>query len=137
MKMLINGKLEDKDKKIAVINPFNSEVVDEVPRGSLEDVKKAITAANQASKVLAEMSSRKLSRIMQDIHQDLKDDMKDMARLITMETGKTIRDSQVEMQRSLETMLFSAEECKRIYGETIPMDAALAGRSVFGFTIKI
>ncbi|MEG3225312.1 MAG: lactaldehyde dehydrogenase [Methanobacteriales archaeon Met13] len=137
MKMLINGKLEDKDEKIAVINPFNSEVVDEVPMGSLKDVKKAITAANQSSKVLAKMSSRKLSRIMQDIHQDLKENMNDMARLITMETGKTIRDSQVEMQRSLETILFSAEECKRIYGETIPMDAALAGKSVFGFTIKI
>ncbi|HMK54781.1 MAG TPA: lactaldehyde dehydrogenase [Methanobacteriaceae archaeon] len=137
MKMLINGKLEDKDEKITVINPFNQEVVDEVPSSSVEDVEKAIYAANQASKVMTEMSSRKLSRIMRDIHHDLKENMDEMARLITMETGKTIRDSKVEMQRSLETMLFSAEECKRIYGETIPMDAAIAGRSVFGFTLKI
>jgi len=43
----------------------------------------------------------------------------------------------MEMQRSLETIQLSAEECKRVYGETIPMDAAITGRSVFGFTIKI
>lgn len=31
MNMLINGKLIDKDDKVAVINPFNNETVDEVP----------------------------------------------------------------------------------------------------------
>jgi lactaldehyde dehydrogenase len=137
MKMLINGKFEDKDAKVAVINPFNKEVVDKVPLGDVEDVKKAILAANQARKSMEEMSSRKLSRVLHDVHHGLKENMEKMARLITLETGKTIRDSRVEMQRSLETLQLSAEECKRVYGETIPMDAAIAGKSVFGLTIKI
>jgi lactaldehyde dehydrogenase len=137
MKMLINGELKDKHAKIEVINPFNNDVVDEVPLADVEDVKKAISAANQACKLLKEMSSRKLSRILTDVHQELQENMEEMARLITLETGKTIRDSRVEMQRSLETLQLSAEECKRVYGETIPMDAAITGKSVFGFTLKI
>lgn len=137
MKMFINGKLEDKTDKIAVINPFNNELVDEVPQGDVEDVKGAILAANRACRLMEEMSSRKLSRILTDIHQELKENMADLARLITLETGKTIRDSRVEMQRSLETLQLSAEESKRIYGETIPMDAAITGKNVFGFTLKI
>lgn len=137
MNMLINGKLIDKDDKVAVINPFNNETVDEVPLAGAEDVKKAILAASQARRLMERMSSRKLSRILIDVHQELKENLEDFAKLITLETGKTIRDSRMEMQRSLETIQLSAEECKRVYGETIPMDAAITGRSVFGFTMKI
>ncbi|MEN6329325.1 MAG: lactaldehyde dehydrogenase [Methanobacteriaceae archaeon] len=137
MKMLINGKLKDKNTKTSVINPFNNEIVDKVPLGDVNDVKGAILAANQARRLMEEMSSRKISRILTDVHQELKENMEDLARLITLETGKTIRDSRVEMQRSLETLQLSAEECKRIYGETVPMDAAITGKSVFGFTMRI
>lgn len=137
MQMLINGKLIDKEEKIAVINPFNNKIVDQVPRGDIADAKNAINAANKAKKSMRDMSSRKLSRILYDIHQELKEKSKDISELISLETGKTIRDSKMEMERSLQTLLMAAEESKRIYGETIPMDAAIAGKSVFGFTMKI
>jgi lactaldehyde dehydrogenase len=137
MKMLIEGKLIDKNEKIAVENPFNNEIIDYVPSGDAEDVKKAISAAAKATKSMKEMSSRKLSRIMYDIHQELKEKHQEISKLISLETGKPIRDSRVEMDRSLQTLLMAAEESKRIYGETIPMDAAIAGRTAFGFTIKI
>lgn len=83
------------------------------------------------------MSSRKLSRILYDIYQELKEKSKEISELICLETGKPIKDSKIEMDRSLQTILMAAEESKRIYGETIPMDAAIAGKSVFGFTMKI
>ena len=118
-------------------NPFNNEIIDYVPSGDVEDVKKAISAATNATEAMKEMSSRKLSRIMYDIHQELKEKHQELSRLISLETGKPIRDAMVEMDRSLQTLLLAAEEAKRIYGETVPMDAAIAGRSVFGFTIKI
>lgn len=137
MQMLINGKLIDKEEKIGVINPFNNKIVDHVPRGDIADAKNAINAANKAKKSMRDMSSRKLSRILNDIHQELKEKSKDISELISLETGKTIRDSKMEMERSLQTLLMAAEESKRIYGETIPMDAAIAGKSVFGFTMKI
>ncbi|MBI5458888.1 lactaldehyde dehydrogenase [Methanobacterium sp.] len=137
MKMLINGNSIDKEEKIAVINPFNNQTVDHVPLGDSKDARDAIHAANKAKKSMNEMSSRKLSRILYDIHQELKEKHREMSELITLETGKPIRDSRVEMDRSLQTLLMAAEESKRIHGETVPMDAAIAGRSAFGFTIKI
>nr|WP_319374223.1 lactaldehyde dehydrogenase [uncultured Methanobacterium sp.] len=137
MKMLINGNLIDKEEKIPVINPFNNQIVDHVPLGDAKDAQNAIHAANKAKKSMNEMSSRKLSRILHDIHQDLKEKHQEISELITLETGKPIRDSKVEMDRSLQTLLMAAEESKRIHGETVPMDAAIAGRSAFGFTMKI
>lgn len=135
--MFINGKLIDKKEHIAVINPFNNEIVDHVPLGDNSDAKNAIDAAFKAKKTMRDMSSRKLSRILYDIYQELKEKSKEISELICLETGKPIRDSKIEMDRSLQTILMAAEESKRIYGETIPMDAAIAGKNVFGFTIKI
>lgn len=137
MQMLINGKKVEKKDKIEVINPFNNQTVGKVPLGDAKDAKDAIHAANKAKKSMEEMSSRKLSRILYDIHEELMEKKEEISRLITLETGKPIRDSKVEMERSLQTLLMAAEESKRIHGETVPMDAAIAGKSVFGFTIKI
>jgi len=137
MKMFINGQRVDKKDQIEVINPFNNEIVDCVPLGDISDAKNAINAAFKAKKSMKDLSSRKLSRILYDIHQELEEKSKELSELICLETGKPIKDSKMEMERSLQTLLMAAEESKRIYGETIPMDAAIAGKSVFGFTMKI
>ena len=137
MKMLINGNLIDKKDKIKIINPFNNQIVDHVPLGEGKDARDAIHAAKKAEKSMNDMSSRKISRILYDIHQELKEKHQEMSELITLETGKPIRESRVEMDRSLQTLLMAAEESKRIHGETVPMDAAIAGKSAFGFTVKI
>ncbi len=137
MEMVIDGKLIDKDHKIKVLNPANNQIVDTVPSGSLEDIKTALEAANQAKKVINDMSSRKVSRILYDIYEDMLKNSNELARLITLETGKPIKDSINEIHRSVETILLSAEESKRIYGETVPLDACIGGRTALGFTIKV
>jgi lactaldehyde dehydrogenase len=137
MEMLINGELIDKHNKIKVVNPVNNEIVDTVPSGSLEDMRSALKAANQAKKVISEMSSRKVSRILYDIYEDILNNSNDLANLITLETGKPIKDSVNEIERSVETVLLSAEEAKRIYGETIPLDACIGGKTALGFTLKV
>ncbi len=137
MEMVINGKLIDKDDKIDVINPANGQIVDTVPSGSLEDIKNALKYAYLAKKDISNFSSRKVSRILYDIHEDVLKNSDELAKLITLETGKPIRDSGDEIKRSVETILLSAEESKRIYGETVPMDACIGGKSAMGFTIKV
>jgi lactaldehyde dehydrogenase len=136
MKMVINGKLIDKDDKIDVINPTNNQIVDTVPSGSIEDITNALQAANRAKKDIEEMSSRKVSRILYNIYKEVLKNSNSLAELITLETGKPIKDSKDEIKRSVETILLSAEESKRIYGETVPMDACIGGRTALGFTIK-
>lgn len=134
--MVINGKLVDRDDKIEIFNPWNNQIIDTVPSGSLDDMKKAIESAYHAKKVLKSMSSRKISRIMYDIYKDLLKNSEKLAKLLSLETGKPITDSMGEIQRSVETLLLSAEEAKRIYGETVPLDACVGGRTALGFTIK-
>lgn len=137
MDMLINGKLMDKPEKIEIRNPFNNEVIDTVPQGNHKDVQNALIAANRAKKALNDLSSREISENLYGIHEELSKNSKSLAKLITIDCGKPIKDSIEEVNRSIQTILLGAEESKRIYGETIPMDACAGGENVIGFTMRL
>ena len=137
MDVLINGKHIDKDEHMDVLNPYDNSVVDTVPILDKNDVICAVDAANNAKKEIQEFSARKVSNLLFDVCDDLKAESKKIAKVITEETGKPISGSIFEMERSVETLKFAAEEAKRIYGETVPLDAGLGGKGFYGFTLKL
>ncbi len=137
MDMLINGKLMDKPEKIEIRNPFNNEVIDTVPQGNHEDIKNALVAANKTKKIMSDLSSREISERLYGIQEELSKNSRSLAKLITLDCGKPIKDSIEEVNRSIQTILLGAEESKRIYGETIPMDACAGGENVIGFTMRL
>jgi lactaldehyde dehydrogenase len=137
MQMLIGGNFVDRDDKIPVLNPFNNELIDTVPAASRDDAKSAITAAQMAQKSLVDFSSKKISEALYEVSQELAGDLNDFAKIISLESGKPIGAARDEVKRSVETIKLAAEESKRIYGETIPMDAGIGGKGFIGFTLKI
>ena len=137
MDMLINGEhVSDMDRE-DVINPYTGEVIDSVPIAHLNNVDKAIKAANDAKESLQEMSAFKISNKLYAVCEKLKENKEDFAQLLTREVGKPISESYVELDRSIETLKLAAEEAKRIYGESVPLDAGLNGKGFFAFTQKL
>ena len=61
----------------------------------------------------------------------------DLGQTITKEEGKVIAEGRGEVQRAIQTITGSAEEAKRLHGETIPLDAAPGNVNQFGFTIRV
>src|SRR5206468_6674424 len=61
----------------------------------------------------------------------------EFARTITLEEGKAIGESRFEVSRAVQTMMLSAEEARRIHGETVPLDAAPGGAGKLGFTLRV
>lgn len=55
--------------------------------------------------------------------------------MITAEAGKPITASRAEVDRSVQTLQFSAEEAKQIGGEYIPLSAAVGGAGRDAYTI--
>ena len=137
MDMLIDGEyVSDMDYE-NVINPYDGEVIDKVPISHLNNVDRAIEAANNAKKYLQEMSAFKVSNKLFNVCEKLKLHREDFAELLTKEVGKPINESYVELDRSIETLKLAAEEAKRIYGESVPLDAGLNGKGFFAFTQKL
>ena len=137
MDMLIGGKHISSDDLEEVKNPFNGDVIDTIPIAHLQTAQLAIDAANNAKESIQEMSAFKVSNKLFNIVEKLKDNREDFAKLLSLEVGKPINESLVELDRSVETLKLAAEEAKRIYGESVPLDAGLNGKGFFAFTQKV
>lgn len=137
MDMLIGGKHVSGDDLEEVKNPFNNEVIDTVPIAHRQTADLAIRQANDAKDSLCEMSAFKVSNKLFNVVEKLKDNREDFAKLLTLEVGKPINESLVELDRSIETLKLAAEEAKRIYGESVPLDAGLNGKGFFAFTQRL
>lgn len=137
MDMLIGGKQITGEDRQDVINPYNGEIIDTVPIAHLQTAQLAIDEANNAKESLTEMSAFKVSNKLFNVVDKLKEHKRDFAELLTLEVGKPINESLVELDRSIETLKLAAEEAKRIYGESVPLDAGLNGKGFFAFTQRL
>ena len=137
MDMLIGGKHISSDDLAEVKNPYNDEVIDTVPIAHRQIADLAITEANKAKASLQEMSAFKVSNKLLNAVKKLEERREEFAESLTLEVGKPINESLVEVDRSIETLRLSAEEAKRIYGESVPLDAGLNGKGFFAFTQRL
>jgi len=137
MKMCIGGNWVDKPSKIEVRHPFDNRVVDTVPHGDASDVDKALAAAARGAKVMAKLTAHDRYQILMKAAAKIEARQEEFAQTITLEGGKVISEARVEAGRAVQTLQLSAEEARRLHGETIPLDASPGGAGKFGFTIRV
>ena len=137
MEMLLGGKWVGKDETIPVTNPFNEEIIDQVPRSDPQDVDHAMASAVRGAEQMAELSAQERYQILHRTAQGIANGAEELARTLAREVGKTIREARGEVSRTIQTFGFAAEEAKRIYGEGIPFDAAPRGEDKLGFTFRV
>ncbi len=137
MKMCVGGQWVDKPKKTEVRHPYDNSVVDTVPRADAADVAAALAAAVRGAKAMAKLTAWERYQILKTAAEKLEARAGEFARTITLEEGKVAADGRFEVGRAVQTLTLSAEEAKRIHGETVPLDAMPGVRNVFGFTLRV
>jgi acyl-CoA reductase-like NAD-dependent aldehyde dehydrogenase len=116
--------------------PFDGSIAGTIYQASLEQVNAAIEAARKAFPAMRAMSRHERSSILYKAHSLLAERREEMARAISSESGKPIREARGEVDRGLFTLLFSAEEAHRLHGDEVPMDAHPGARGKTGMTIR-
>jgi succinate-semialdehyde dehydrogenase/glutarate-semialdehyde dehydrogenase len=86
------------DTWIAVRNPVTGEQIDRVPSGSADDVGRAVDAAEAASSGWKKKTMRERGTILFHAAEKVREQHKDLARLLTMEQGKPLRESVDEVR---------------------------------------
>jgi len=137
MKMYLAGQWIDKSEKVEVRNPYDNSVIDTVPKADLADVDRALQGAVQGAKVMARLPGYERYRILRKAADMLEAQTEEFARTITLEEGKIIAEGRFEVSRAVQTLSLSAEEAKRIHGETVPFDGAPGGAGKLGFTLRV
>jgi glyceraldehyde-3-phosphate dehydrogenase (NADP+) len=133
MKMLIGENWMDKEEKIKVLNPFNNELVDTVPSGDESDVKAAFQAAEQGFKVNRDLPVHQRISILYKTAEIIRANQEDFAKTIATEGSKTIREARKEASRCIDTITISAEEARRVVGETLPFDSREGSENRLGY----
>ena len=137
MKMYIAGEWVDKAETMDVVNPYDGSVVDTVPRGDAADIDRAIDSAERGAKVMAAMSAYERYEIIHRAADLMLERLDDLGRTITLEEGKILAEGMGEASRAQETIVLSAEEAKRLTGETLDLSGASNGEGKFGFTLRV
>jgi len=133
MKMIIGGNWVDKDEKIDVVNPYDGKVIDTVPRGTADDVDKAVAAAQKGYEINRNLPVHKRITILKKTADLMEERYDDLAKTIATEGSKTIKEARKEVGRAINTITISAEEARRINGETIPFDSAVGSENRLGY----
>ncbi|MGB5920617.1 MAG: aldehyde dehydrogenase family protein [Syntrophobacteria bacterium] len=137
MQMYIAGQWTEGQDTIEVLNPFDGSLVDNVPHAGPKEVDQALESATRGARIMAKLPAYERYSILTKTAGLLRENQEDFARLISKESGKALWESRFEVVRAAETIELSAEEAKRIRGETIPLDAASGGQGKFGFTLRV
>ncbi|GGA33573.1 aldehyde dehydrogenase family protein [Psychrobacillus lasiicapitis] len=132
----VNGEWKSSEKTTELKSPHTKEVIAHIPQATREEVEQAIEVADYAKKRMAELTAYERAAILEQIAQLFADNRQKAATIISLEAAKPIKYALGEIDRTIETYKFAAEEAKRLTGEMIPMDAAKNGANRFGYTIE-
>lgn len=107
---------------IAVDDPFTQEVIAEVAAVDAAVTQQAIDAAHEAFPAWAARPAKERGAIVRRWFELIAEHKEDLARLITRENGKAIREARGEVDYANQFMEFYADEATRVLGEIIPAD---------------
>lgn len=125
MEMRIGGKeVSSPDERwIKVQNPATGELIDRVPAGTKEDVSRAVEAGVAADNAWKKKSMRERGMILFHAAGKVREQHKDLARLLTMEQGKPLREAIDEVRGFANILEFYAGISAQASGEAIRLGA--------------
>ncbi|WP_249870513.1 CoA-acylating methylmalonate-semialdehyde dehydrogenase [Oceanobacillus saliphilus] len=135
----VNGEWIDAktDKSETVYNPATGETIAYVPVSTKEDVDLAVIAAAEAFQTWKEVPVPKRARILFKYQQLLVDNWEELARLITLENGKSYTEAYGEVQRGIENVEFAAGAPSLMMGEQLASIATDLESGVYRYPIGV
>jgi succinate-semialdehyde dehydrogenase / glutarate-semialdehyde dehydrogenase len=103
-----------------VVNPATGEVLGHLPLASAQDLDMALDAARRAWPVWRALGPQQRGRILRKAADLLRERSEAIARLATLEEGKVLAESRVEVAVAADILEWYAEEGRRAYGRVLP-----------------
>lgn len=129
-KFFINGEFVDSvsGQVEEIYNPATGEVVDTMPQGTADDVDRAVEAADGAFENWWATPAAERGEIVYRGARHVEDNIDNLARTLTSEQGKPLREARLEIRRFIHTLEHYAGLSKNIRGGYVPnLDAGKHG----------
>ena len=111
------------NETIDVTNPASGELLGTIPKMGADETRQAIEAANAAYPAWRAKTAKERASILRKWFDLMMENQEDLARMMTAEQGKPLKESMGEIVYAASFIEWFAEEGKRVYGDTIPQHA--------------
>ena len=115
--------------------PWDGVAIAAVPLVGAEETRSAVAAAARAMRT--PLPAHERAEILDRAAATIRERREDLARLLSREIGKPLKQALVEVDRCVQTLTFSAIEARTLAGRGIPVDAHPAGTGRRGYTIRV
>src|SRR5512141_682468 len=133
--IFLAGRWVDSPDTLEVTNPARpNEPAGATYNATAEQYEEAVLAAIAAFETTRHLPAYERGAILRNISAGIRERREELGRLITLESGKPIRDALVEVDRAALTFRLGAEEAERLTGETIPLDLMASSKGRLGIT---
>ena len=121
----IDGKWveADSDQTVDVTNPASGDLLGTIPKMGANETRRAIEAANAAYPAWRAKTAKERATILRKWFDLMMENQEDLAKMMTAEQGKPLKESMGEIVYAASFIEWFAEEGKRVYGDTIPQHA--------------
>ena len=102
-----------------VINPATEEILGKASKANKKDIELCLKSAEKGLKLWKNTSPWERSKIIKKISDLMREKNEVLAKWLTLEVGKPLKEGVGEASGSADIFEWSAEEAKRIYGETL------------------
>ena len=122
----INGEWvpADSGKTFSVFNPADGSLLADVADCGADETRRAIAAADAALPAWRAKTAKERGAILRKWFELILENQEDLAKLMTLEQGKPLPEARGEVGYGASFVEWFAEEAKRVYGDTIPTQAA-------------
>ncbi|HTU65438.1 MAG TPA: NAD-dependent succinate-semialdehyde dehydrogenase [Steroidobacteraceae bacterium] len=103
-----------------VVNPATEEILAQLPHATPADLDLALAAAQRAWPEWRALLPVQRAKILRKAADLLRERGEDIARIATLEMGKSIHETRIELQASAEVFDWYADEGRRAYGRVLP-----------------
>jgi putative phosphonoacetaldehyde dehydrogenase len=124
--MRIAGERVDNPRTLEVRNPWNGALVGTVPKGTVEDVRRAFAAARGYR---SRLSRYERSAILKRTAEAIVARRDEIAALITAESGLCLKDSLYEVGRAYDVFTFAAQQALFDDGQVFSCDISPHGKA--------
>ncbi|MGD8465465.1 MAG: aldehyde dehydrogenase family protein [Anaerolineae bacterium] len=121
-KMWIGGRSvpSSSDETLEIWNPYTETVLDTVPRGTPEDVDRAVQAAREAFVTWRWMPAIERGELLHEVARKLRENAEALARQLTLEGGKPLVENLDEVEWTAACFDYYAEIGRHSRGRVIP-----------------
>ena len=134
--MWVGGKALLSDRTYELRLPYDGSLTARVTEGDEVSFETACKAAVNGASAMALMSNAERSDLLFRVVSLLKDHASELSELLTLETGKPIKESRVETDRAQQTLISSAIAARELSGEAIPIDGSPIGKGRLAMTVR-